>query len=57
MKYLQPELPGSDEKPSWLPSPTDGEWFVILPMYRPRAEVIDGDLEMPADRTGRLRPR
>ena len=32
--YLQSESPGGEEKANSLPSPSDGEWFVILRMYR-----------------------
>jgi hypothetical protein len=45
--YLRSESPDGDEKANWLPSPADGEWFVILRMYRPRVEVIDATWECP----------
>jgi hypothetical protein len=45
--YLQSDSPDGDEKANWLPSPTDGEWFVILRMYRPRPEVIDATWKCP----------
>ncbi len=44
---LQAESPGGDEEANWLPSPTDGEWFLILRMYLPRAEVIEAKWECP----------
>ena len=50
--YLQSESPGGDEEANWLPSPTDGEWFVILRLYRPTARGDRRDLGMPANRTG-----
>ena len=39
--HLQSEAPGGEDDANWLPSPADGEFFVILRMYLPRAEVID----------------
>jgi hypothetical protein len=45
---LQSESPGSNGHASnWLPSPAEGEWFVILRLYRPRAEVIDATWKCP----------
>jgi len=45
--YLQSKPPGGEEDANWLPSPDDGEWFVILRLYRPRPEVIDATWECP----------
>ncbi|MGZ4200172.1 MAG: DUF1254 domain-containing protein [Thermoleophilia bacterium] len=45
--WLQAESPGGDLEANWLPSPAEGEWFVILRMYRPRPEVIDATWECP----------
>jgi len=45
--YLQAESPGTNKEANWLPSPPDGEWFVILRMYLPRPEVIKAEWECP----------
>jgi hypothetical protein len=46
--YLQSESPGSNgQANNWLPSPSDGEWFTILRLYRPRPEVIDATWKCP----------
>ena len=44
---LQSERPGGEDDANWLPSPADGEFFVILRMYLPRPEVIDATWECP----------
>ncbi|MGZ4233844.1 MAG: DUF1214 domain-containing protein, partial [Solirubrobacteraceae bacterium] len=41
------ESPGGEDEANWLPSPADGEFFVILRMYLPRPEVIDATWECP----------
>lgn len=45
--YLQKESPGADEEGNWLPTAAEGTWFVVLRMYRPRAEVLDAMWECP----------
>ena len=45
--HVQSEAPGGDDDANWLPSPADGEFFVILRLYLPRAEVIDASWECP----------
>ncbi|MFE0510474.1 DUF1254 domain-containing protein [Streptomyces sp. NPDC058964] len=42
---LQSEPPGPDQEANWLPTATEGTWFVALRMYRPRPEVIDATWE------------
>jgi hypothetical protein len=37
---LQPESPGGDGTPNWLPTSAADPWFAILRMYRPHPEVI-----------------
>ena len=37
---LQPEPPGGDGTPNWLPTSATDPWFAILRMYRPHPEVI-----------------
>jgi len=37
---LQPDSPGPSREPNWLPTSAGQPWFVILRLYRPRAEVI-----------------
>ena len=45
--YLQADSPGEDKEANWLPSPSEGEWFVVLRMYLPRSEVIEAKWECP----------
>ena len=45
--HLQAEAPEGDEAANWLPTPSEGEWFAILRLYRPRPEVIDATWECP----------
>lgn len=45
--YLQPESPGSDREPNWLPTSAEHPWFVILRLYRPHAEVVDAKWRCP----------
>ena len=44
---IQAEAPGEGRAANWLPCPGQGTWFVILRLYRPRAEVIDATWECP----------
>ena len=32
--HLQAESPGSGKEANWLPCPSDGEWFLVLRIYR-----------------------
>ena len=44
---LQPEPPGGDGQPNWLPTSAADPWFAILRMYRPHPEVIAASWECP----------
>lgn len=44
--YLQNESPGGDQESNWLPSP-DGQFYVILRLYLPDQELVDGTWELP----------
>ena len=52
--HLQPEPPGADAEPNWLPTSAEHAWFVILRMYRPHPAVVEANWECPADRAGEL---
>ncbi|MFD2077503.1 DUF1254 domain-containing protein [Actinopolymorpha cephalotaxi] len=39
--YMQAKSPGPDKEANWLPCTKEGEWFVVLRMYRPHPEVVD----------------
>lgn len=45
--HLQAEAPEGDGAANWLPTPSEGEWFAILRLYRPRPQVIDATWECP----------
>ena len=45
---LQAERPDADDEANWLPSPASDGWFVILRMYLPHPEVIEGAWACPA---------
>jgi hypothetical protein len=40
--YLQHDSPGSDKESNWLPAPATGTLGVIMRLYAPRAEILDG---------------
>ena len=39
--YIQKESPGTDKEPNWLPTP-DGEFILMLRLYWPKDEVVNG---------------
>ncbi len=39
--YIQKDSPGKDLDPNWLPAP-DGPFYLILRLYLPEQEVLDG---------------
>lgn len=45
--HLQPEAPGGGDDANWLPTSAAEPWFLILRMYRPRAEVLEGEWRCP----------
>jgi hypothetical protein len=44
--FVQNESPGKDKEANWLPAPK-GPFFVILRLYRPKDEVVDGKWTAP----------
>ena len=44
--YLQHESPGKDKEPNWLPAP-EGPFSVVLRLYWPKAEALDGTWKLP----------
>lgn len=45
--YIQHDKPGKDKESNWLPSP-DGAFYLILRMYVPGEQVLDGTWPYPA---------
>jgi hypothetical protein len=45
--YLQSESPGKDKEENWLPCPK-GPFKLILRLYGPKKEVLDGNWQPPA---------
>ena len=46
--YLQTNSPGKDKETNWLPTPKAGRFGVVLRLYAPRREVLDGGWAPPA---------
>ncbi|MCK5137656.1 MAG: DUF1254 domain-containing protein [Bacteroidales bacterium] len=44
--YIQKETPGKDMEANWLPAP-DGPFYLMLRMYLPKEEVLEGKWAMP----------
>ncbi|MBE9194923.1 DUF1254 domain-containing protein [Synechocystis sp. LEGE 06083] len=44
--YLQHESPGEDKASNWLPAP-DGEFLLIMRLYWPKEEALDGTWQAP----------
>ncbi|GAB3346291.1 DUF1254 domain-containing protein [Marilutibacter aestuarii] len=44
--YLQHESPGDGREANWLPAP-EGPFFVVMRIYWPKAEVLDGRWKAP----------
>jgi len=45
--YIQKDAPGEDKKSNWLPAP-NGPFYMVLRLYIPAPEVIEGKWEAPA---------
>ncbi len=45
--YIQKDSPGKDKESNWLPAP-DGPIFVVMRVYWPREEALDGTWKPPA---------
>ena len=48
--YIQPQNPGKEKEPNWLPSPKNGELGITMRLYAPKAEALDGRWNPPAIR-------
>jgi len=44
--YIQSDSPGRDKESNWLPAPK-GQFYLVLRMYLPKQEVINGQYEIP----------
>jgi len=45
--YVQYITPGEDKETNWLPAP-NGPFYILLRLYWPRQEVLDGNWSPPA---------
>ena len=44
--HVQKDPPGADREANWLPAP-DGPYYVILRLYLPEQQVLDGEWAAP----------
>ena len=44
--YIQHESPGKGKESNWLPAP-DGPFYMIMRLYWPKPEALDGTWEVP----------
>ena len=44
--YIQHESPGKDKEANWLPAPK-GPFFMVMRLYWPKAEALDGKWKKP----------
>src|SRR5207249_10990715 len=45
--YIQKDSPGKDKESNWLPAP-DGPIYVVMRLYWPKKEALDGEWKPPA---------
>jgi len=45
--YIQADSPGKDKESNWLPAPRE-PFYMLLRMYLPKIEVLNGQYEIPA---------
>lgn len=45
--YIQHQSPGKDKEPNWLPAPNNGPFSVVMRLYWPKAEALDGTWKQP----------
>jgi hypothetical protein len=46
--YLQHDAPkDAKQKANWLPAPAEGDFYLILRMYGPDKQVLDGEWKTP----------
>jgi hypothetical protein len=50
--YIQKDSPGKDKESNWLPAP-DGPMFVVMRLYWPMEEALDGTWKPPAVHAGK----
>ncbi len=50
--YLQKDAPGADQKSNWLPAP-DGPIYLVMRLYWPKQEALDGKWKPPAVRVAK----
>lgn len=46
--YMQAESPGADKESNWLPSPAKGKFGVVMRLYAPMPQALDGRWNPPA---------
>jgi hypothetical protein len=46
--YLQSQSPGEGKESNWLPTPSSGNFFMVLRMYGPEGALADGTWKPPA---------
>ena len=44
--YIQTDSPGKDKESNWLPAPKE-PFYMLLRMYLPNIEVLNGQYEIP----------
>jgi hypothetical protein len=49
--YLQSETPGANAESNWLPTPENGNFYMVLRMYGPQGTLLDGSWEAPQPTT------
>jgi hypothetical protein len=52
--YLQTNSPGKDKESNWLPAP-DGPIYVVMRLYWPKPEALDGRWKPPAVQPAKAR--
>jgi hypothetical protein len=53
--YVQADSPGKAREANWLPAPKDARFGLVLRMYWPKDEVLDGSYKPPGVRLGETR--
>jgi hypothetical protein len=50
--YVQADSPGKDKESNWLPAPKE-PFYMLMRMYLPKIEVLNGQYEIPGVVKGR----
>ena len=45
--YLQSDSPGAENESNWLPTPPGRPFYILLRLYLPKQEALDGTWEKP----------